>query len=206
MWNKTVVILLFFLFGIGTYVEAISWIDVDPEEVVTRSDVVVRGTYDMSSEKISGGDHLYSGVKFKVAKVYKGEGIGSEIIAGLNGHDFTWVEEFQKEQGEFILFLEIGDSTFLTPVVGPNGMIPYKNGAIVHLVENKQQFYENYLKKIEQEKVVKKEPVKLTKEVKPVKERSTWSLFKTKYLPIVILGVIVLVAGRWMVKRRKVVV
>jgi hypothetical protein len=169
---KIVVILLFIFvvqLRIDSQVNATSWAVVSPEEVVNRSVVVVLGKYDFDSEKIAVENSLYTGLKFKVKKVYKGEDVGSEIVAGLDGFDFKWVEEFQMEGGEFILLLENRQSSFLTPVSGPNGMIQFNNGRIIHPIEKRKQFFENYLLEIQKKEAVKKDPVKLSAVPEPVK-------------------------------------
>jgi hypothetical protein len=168
-----IVVILLFIFVVqlrkDSQVDATSWAVVSPEEVVNRSVVVVLGKYDFDSQKIAVENSLYTGVKFKVNKVYKGEDVGSEIVAGLDGFDFRWVDEFQMEGGEFILFLENRQSSFLTPVSGPNGMVQFNNERIIHPVEKRKQFFENYLLEIQKKEAVKKEPVKLSAVPEPVK-------------------------------------
>lgn len=201
---------LFFIFfvvllGINSQALATSWVTLDPEEVVNRSEIVVLGKYDISSEKITGESSLFEGVKFKVKKVYKGGDVGTEIVAGLNGFDFGWVEEFQREGGELILFLENSQSSFLTPVGGPNGMVQINEGEIIDPVLSRKQFFEDFLQSIEQEKSEEIESSKQSSAPKPVKERSTWNSIGTQYLPILTIGIILLLVlfmGRWLIKKK----
>ncbi|MCM3691745.1 hypothetical protein [Neobacillus niacini] len=141
--------LLFTSFSIGSIqVAATSWVVLEPQEVVSRAEVVVIGKYDFSSNTVpGGGQSIFDGVKFEVTKVYKGENIPSTITAGIDNFDNGWVDEFQQKGGEMLLFLEKKDSKFLTPVGGPNGMIQINNGQVIDHEEKIRIFYDNYLKK-----------------------------------------------------------
>ncbi|MEH7247705.1 hypothetical protein V7114_13080 [Neobacillus niacini] len=141
-----IVLLLTSFSIVSTQVEATSWVALEPQEVVTKAQVVVLGKYDFSSTPIPGEQSMFECLKFEVTKVFKGENIPSTITAGINGFDNGWVDEFQQQGGEMLLFLEKGDPSFLTPVGGPNGMIQIKNGQVVHPVEKIRNFYQDYLK------------------------------------------------------------
>lgn len=202
-------LLLAGLLSIGSQTAATSWVMLEPEEVVNRAEVVVQGTYDFTSEKVPIDHSVFTGINFTVKKEYKGEGIGSEIVAGLDGFDFGWVEEFQLEGGEFILFLEKRESSFLTPVGGPNGMVQMKNGSIIEHLQSSKLYYEEYLQKLEQEKSMIKDPATLsaatTPTPAPVDNKSASTSAKGTYLPILAIGIIlilVLFLGRWMLKRK----
>jgi hypothetical protein len=205
VFNKNLVILLLVICSIGfnNNVKAALWNLLEPEEVVERADVVVLGTYDLSVEEIPPAEHsVFYGMKFNVKKVYKGEKLGTEMVVGLDMDDYGIVNDFQKEQGDFILFLENSYSPFLTPVGGPNGLIRIKNGIIDHYDENRKKFYQNYLKNFEEEKVaekvIEKEPVKISTPTEPVVNSSSWSLFEKNYYPIIvgILLFVCLLLGR----------
>lgn len=105
-----------------TTVTATSWGGLEPEEVNDKAEVIVLGTYDFSSKPIS-SQFIFQGVVFNVKSVYRGD-VSEQLIAGIDVYDASWAEEFQSEDGEFLLFLEKSDqANFLTPVAGPNGMI-----------------------------------------------------------------------------------
>jgi hypothetical protein len=131
---------------VSTSVSATSWIEMEPQEVSDRAEVVVSGTYDFSSKPI-GSKFIFSGYTFAVEKVYKGEAT-EQIIAGIDMYDVGWAEEFQNEGGEFLLFLEKSDSaTFLTPVGGANGMVQVLRGVVNNENEEISAYYTDYLKK-----------------------------------------------------------
>ncbi|WP_243856186.1 MULTISPECIES: hypothetical protein [Cytobacillus] len=101
---------------------ASKWIELNPEKVKFRSQVIVLGTYNFKSKQKSSKGIFY-GRQFQVEKVYKGEA-GEIITAGIDSHDNGWAEEFQQEGGKFLLFLEkTKEARFLVPVAGPNGMV-----------------------------------------------------------------------------------
>ena len=126
-------------------VSATSWVEMEPQEVSDRAEVVVSGTYDFSSKPI-GSDFIFSGYTFAVEKVYKGEAT-KQIIAGIDMNDVGWAEEFQNEGGEFLLFLEKSNSAkFLTPVGGPNGMVRVLSGIVNNENEEISAYYADFLK------------------------------------------------------------
>jgi hypothetical protein len=183
-------VLLVTSFSIGSIqVGATSWVVLEPQEVVSRAEVVVLGKYDFSSNPVPGGQSIFDGLDFKVTKVYKGENIPSTITAGIDGFDNGWVDEFQQQGGEMLLFLEKKDPSFLTPVGGPNGMIQINNGQVEHPVEKIRNFYDNYLKE-EPKDTVKEE---VTQEVSnnqiQVKEKQVFP-YQTLLLGIGILFII----------------
>ncbi|GGD13932.1 hypothetical protein [Pontibacillus salipaludis] len=121
---------------------ATSWVEIEPQEVVDRAEVVVSGTYNFSSQP-EPSDFIFQGQEFDITHVYKGE-VANPITAGIDGFDVGWVEEYQEEGGEFLLFLEASkDADFLIPVAGPNGMVQLKGGKVVG---PNQAFYEDFLK------------------------------------------------------------
>jgi hypothetical protein len=113
-------------------VYATSWIRLQPEEVISRADIVVLGNYEFNGDKLSKPyDDMWFPFKFKVEKYYKGSG-GELITAGIETFDVSWVKEFQGKGGSFLLFLERNnkDKDMLIPVAGPNGMIMVLNDNI----------------------------------------------------------------------------
>lgn len=135
---------LFFSMALNTNVFATSWVEMEPEEVDDKAEVVVLGTYKFSGEIIP-SDAIFSDVIFDVTSVYRGEA-DEQIIAGIDIYDVRWVDEFQNEGGEFLLFLEKGEQNdFLTPVGGPNGMIQIKGGEVFNQTGIKSSFYERIL-------------------------------------------------------------
>lgn len=129
---------------VNTEVVATSWVELEPEELNEKAEVIVSGTYDFSSESEL-NEFVFWGVTFNVKQVYRGEAT-EQIIAGIDMFDKGWVEEFQNEGGEFLLFLEeIEDADFLTPVGGPSGMIQIKEGKVVYPTGTKNDFYEEIL-------------------------------------------------------------
>lgn len=131
---------------------ATSWVELSTEEVVDRADVIVYGTYDFSDELINGNEMVFQGTKFLVKDVYKGES-ASQITTGIDPFDIGWVEEFQNDGGEFLLFLEEGKDFFL-PVGGPNGMIQVQDGQVIDSNEEKRVFYQKILESSSQEPTV----------------------------------------------------
>jgi len=111
-------------------VSATSWVDLDPEEVEKRAEVVVLGTYDFSKNP-KGHESVFEGYPFYVKSVYKGS-TEEVIIVGIDGFDVGWAKEFQENDGTFLLFLErLDKAAFLTPVGGPNGMIQVVDDQVV---------------------------------------------------------------------------
>ena len=128
---------------------ATSWVELSVEEVAERAKVIVYGTYDFSDELTNGTEMVFHGTAFKVKDVYKGES-ASQITVGIDPFDIGWVDEFQNDGGEFLLFLEEGED-FLLPVGGPNGMIQVQDGQVVESDEEKRLFYQNVLESSSQE-------------------------------------------------------
>ena len=136
--------IILFLVIVDTEVAATSWVEMEPEEVNEKAEVIVIGTYDFSGETLE-SDFVFTGITFNVEKVYRGE-VSKKIIAGIDQFDEGWVEEFQNEDGEFLLFLEeTEDANFLTPVGGPNGMIQVKEGKVVYPTGTKNDYFETIL-------------------------------------------------------------
>ncbi len=126
-----------------TQVLATSWVELSAEEVAERADVIVYGTYDFSKELTDGIEMVFHGTEFKVKDVYKGESV-NQITVGIDQFDIGWVDEFQNDGGEFLLFLEEGES-FLLPVGGSNGMIQVQDGQVNENNEEKRWFYQDVL-------------------------------------------------------------
>lgn len=109
-----------------------SWIRLQPEEIISRSDIIVFGKYEFDGGKLSKPyDQMWYPFKFKVEKYYKGSG-GEFITTGIETFDISWVKEFQGKGGSFFLFLERDDKDkdMMIPVAGPNGMIMVLNNSI----------------------------------------------------------------------------
>lgn len=132
-----------------TQVFATSWVELSVEEVTERANMIVYGTYDFSDELTNGTEMVFHGTVFKVKEVYKGES-ASQIKVGIDPFDIGWVDEFQNDGGEFLLFLEEGED-FLLPVGGPNGMIQVQDGQVVESDEEKRLFYQNVFESSSQE-------------------------------------------------------
>lgn len=146
---------------VGASVSATSWVELDPQEVSDRAEVIVIGKYDFTSKSIS-SDFIFQGYEFNVTSVYKGEA-SKKLLVGIDGYDVGWAEEFQNDGGEFLLFLEkTEDADFLLPVGGPNGMIQLSDGNVEHHNDASKRFYEEFLK--EQSKEQPKELSASTRE------------------------------------------
>ena len=128
---------------------ATSWVELSVEEVAERANVIVYGTYDFSDELTNDTEMVFHGTKFIVKDVYKGES-ASQITVGIDPFDIGWVDEFQNDGGEFLLFLEEGED-FLLPVGGPNGMIQVQDDQVIESDEEKRLFYQNVLESSSQE-------------------------------------------------------
>lgn len=136
-------ILSIFLFST---VYATSWVDLKPEEVIERSTVIVQGKYDFSKKRKE-SNSIWTGYNFTVERVYKGNDVSSTIIAGIDGFDIGWVDEIQKGNGSFVLFLEQTErEDFLTPVGGPNGMVHIQNNEVQHFDEKEREVFTDFLK------------------------------------------------------------
>lgn len=126
-------------------VSATSWVGLEPQEVLERAEVIIMGTYDFTSEP-EPSQFVFQGFNFKVKSVYKGDIHDQTITAGLDYLDLGWADEFQNEDGEFLLFLENSEyHDFLIPVGGPNGMIQIKNGKVEAFDDERSPFYEDFL-------------------------------------------------------------
>ncbi|MDZ5472416.1 hypothetical protein SM124_11720 [Bacillus sp. 31A1R] len=137
-------------------VSATSWVDLEPQEVVDRAEVIVLGKYDFTG-KPKPGKFVFQGLDFNVEKFYKGD-LSEQLTAGIDYNDVGWADEFQKEGGVFLLFLEKGkDADFLIPVGGPNGIIQLANGKVEHPNDEKRTFFEDFLK-INPEKTMDAKP------------------------------------------------
>jgi len=126
-------------------VYATSWVDLKPEEVIERSTVIVQGTYDFSKKR-KGSNSIWIGYNFAVEQVYKGDDVPNTIIAGIDGFDIGWVDEIQKGNGNFVLFLEQTEGAdYLTPVGGPNGMVHIQNNEVQHFDEKEREAFSDFL-------------------------------------------------------------
>lgn len=141
---------IFLSLMVVTSVFATSWVEMEPQEVSDRAEVVVSGTYDFSGKAVP-SDFIFAGFTFNVENVYRGE-VPSKITVGIDRFDVGWADEFQNEGGEFLVFLEKSDSaTFLIPVGGPNGMIQFSDGKVQNGNAENQNFYEDILKSTSKE-------------------------------------------------------
>jgi hypothetical protein len=130
---------------INSRVSATSWVELKPQEVIDRAEVIVIGKYDFSS-KSKPSDFVFQGLDFNVKNVYKGD-ISKKLTAGIDYNDVGWVNEFQNKGGEFLLFLENSeDADFLIPVGGPNGMVQVSNGKVEDTNDERRTFFEDFLK------------------------------------------------------------
>ena len=82
-------------------------------------------------------DNFWENKKYRTEKI---------ITAGIDYNDAGWAEEFQNEDGEFLLLLEKSkDADFLIPVGGPNGMIQIYDGKIEESNDERRTFFEDIL-------------------------------------------------------------
>jgi len=124
---------------------ATSWAEIEPMEVSKRAEVIVKGTYDFSSEPKKSG-WTFRGYKFYVNQVFRGD-VPKQIVAGIDSFDVGWAEEFQSKGGEFLLLLEKNEKVdFLVPVGGPNGMVQVVDGKVKSHKDGVKGFYEDLLK------------------------------------------------------------
>lgn len=177
---------------------ATSWVLLDPQEVVDRAEVIVLGKYDFSCSPVS-GERPFHGLDFKVSKVFKGQDIPSTILAGIDGNDNGWVNDFQQQGGELLLFLEKKDSKFLTPVGGTNGMIQVKNGKVDDQSQTVRAFYEKYLHEEQETLVNTEQKVKAVTGVNQPSEEKNQS----KFLPAIFSAAAVLLVLGVRYARRK---
>lgn len=134
------------LLMINGTVHATSWVALKPEEVIKRAKVIVQGQYDFSKAR-EGSEFIWVSYDFKVDRVYRGA-VTDPLVVGIDGFDVGWVDEFQREKGSFVLFLEQTDNAkFYTPVAGPNGMIQIVNGEVQHSDSHGREVFSDFLRK-----------------------------------------------------------
>lgn len=61
---------IFLSMMVVTNVSATSWVEMDPEEVSERAEVVVSGTYDFTGKAVP-SDFIFAGFTFNVENVYR---------------------------------------------------------------------------------------------------------------------------------------
>lgn len=131
---------------ISITVSATSWGELKSQEVVDRAEVIITGKYDFTSKPKPSG-FVFQGLDFNIKNVYKGDISEQIITAGIDYYDVGWAEEFQNEEGEFLLLLERSkDADFLIPVGGPNGMIQVYKGKVEDTNDERKTFFEDFLK------------------------------------------------------------
>lgn len=139
---------------INSEAHATSWAEVEPEEVYKRAEVIVVGQYDFTSRP-EGRNMVFTSYEFVINKVYKGD-VSPKIRAGIDGYDVGWADEFQKDGGEFLLFLDKNkEFSYLTPVGGPNGMIQISDRKVHHHNVTDRAYFEEFLKKQTEKPIVK---------------------------------------------------
>ncbi|RIW32012.1 hypothetical protein D3H55_14120 [Bacillus salacetis] len=132
------------LLSMTTSVHATSWVEIDPQELVDRADVILVGEYDFTSEP-SAGEFVFQGLAFHVKTVYRGTA-SEEETAGIDYNDVGWAKEFQEEGGEFLLFLERSkEADFLIPIRGANGMVLMLDGEVKDPDRERKQTFESFL-------------------------------------------------------------
>lgn len=142
------------ILGISNEAHATSWAELQPKEVHKRAEVIVIGRYDFTS-KPKGRNMVFTSYEFIIDKVYEGD-VPYKIRAGIDGYDVGWADELQKDGGKFLLFLDNNkDSSFLTPVGGPNGMIQISEGKVLHHNSKSKAYYEEFLLKQPEKPIVK---------------------------------------------------
>jgi hypothetical protein len=150
------------LLMIPTKILATSWAELEPQDVFERSEVIIRGSYNFSSNPKS-SNFIFQGYEFNVKDVFKGEA-SEQIIVGIDGYDVGWAEEFQNDGGEFLLLLEKNEkANFLIPVGGPNGMVHIVNGKVQNESVDNQIFYQKILKENKNEPSPNEHPKNISK-------------------------------------------
>jgi hypothetical protein len=150
------------LLAIPTKVLATSWAELEPQDVFERSEVIIRGSYNFSSNPKT-SNFIFQGYEFNLKDVFKGEA-SEQIIVGIDGYDVGWAEEFQNDGGEFLLLLEKNEKTnFLIPVGGPNGMIHVVNGKVQNESVDNQLFYQKIIEGNKNEPQPKEHPKDISK-------------------------------------------
>lgn len=173
-------------------VGATSWVRLQPNEVISRAEVIIQGTYDFNDVQMS---TLYNGMwrpfKFNIEKYIKGSGT-MVIDAAIEMNDVEWVKQFQEQKGSFVLFLRRDEKspTLFIPVGGPNGMLQVQDGNFQNIESSYAQQYKDFL--ANQPKITSNEeteiisnvegPIKLAK--KSIAEKA-WPWF----LALITLGV-----------------
>ncbi|MFC7373486.1 hypothetical protein ACFQPF_17735 [Fictibacillus iocasae] len=142
---KTVLFVVILFLTSVNEAAATKWVQLEPEKVIERADVIVMGTYDISAAPNQ--DDIFAGFPFNIERVYKGE-VKTPVIAGMDAYDIGIVKEVQGSGGKYLLFLEEGEVDFLVPVAGQNGMVELKNNKVVEYEGmDGAQLYEEILKK-----------------------------------------------------------
>lgn len=179
--------------GFSNAVQATSWAELDADDVIAEAEVIVIGKYDLS-ERGATKTTIFLGETFKVKGVYKGEATKT-MSAGINVHDYGWVNEFQVEGGEFLLFLEENteQGDFLVPVGGPNGMIQILEGKVIGQTNKNKKIYEKILKE--------QSTAPLKNEVERNEPTEAFPL--SMIVSIVFLSLVVFSGSYWFSKNRK---
>ncbi len=121
------------------------WEELSPEEVEERADVIVKGKFDFSAETTySEQTGPYVGVQFEIEEDYKGN-FFNEVTAGIDYNDLSRIREFQKNDGEFLLFLKSTPLAILGSVGGPNGVVFIKNGEVKNEDKKSKEYFEEFL-------------------------------------------------------------
>jgi hypothetical protein len=140
------IILLFLLLGLNTAepVYATSWADLPADDVISKASIVVEGTYDFSKRR-GEPKMMWVGYDFKVSKVYRGD-VATSLVAGIDGFDTGWADEYQRENGKFLLLLEKAEQVrYPTPIAGPNGMVRIKDGKVQHHDEKEREAFQAFI-------------------------------------------------------------
>jgi hypothetical protein len=137
-------IAFYVIFCTSIQTSASTYVQIEPEEVVNRAEIVVIGKYNFTSDPVQ-TEHIFRGYEFQVDKVINGD-VSGDIIAGIDMNDVSGSKEFQEDGGQFLLFLEQEEiASFPIPVVAQNGMVKIQNGALVDEEFGKRSFYKKYL-------------------------------------------------------------
>jgi hypothetical protein len=172
------------LLMIPTKILATSWAELEPQDVFERSEVIIRGSYNFSSDP-KPSNFIFQGYEFNVKDVFKGEA-SEQIIVGIDGYDVGWAEEFQNDGGEFLLLLEKNEkANFLIPVGGPNGMVHIVNGKVQNESVDNQIFYQKILKGNKNEPSPKEHPKNISK--------SNEGYYKSSFVLVLLVLVLVFI-------------
>lgn len=145
--NSIIILLITVLMTISSYVYATSWVKLEPEEVVDKSQIVVTGKYRIPDMNRFRQKDMWIPFEFTVEKYYKGSG-RQLIQVAIEQYDIGWSKKFQNEEGSFLLFLYKDKEDFWIPVGGPNGMIQILNREIINRSPDEVKYYKNYLSKL----------------------------------------------------------